>query len=68
MTQGVCKLLKESKDPRIRHGAAVTLGRIGANSELAVPALRLLSPSNGAEVVVARVLQKHLMQAKVFPQ
>ena len=49
----LCKLLKESKDPGIRRDAAVALGRIGANSELTVPALTSALDDGWAKVRAA---------------
>ncbi len=49
----LCKLLKESKDPIIREEAAVALGRIGANSDLAVPALTSALDDGWAKVRAA---------------
>ena len=49
----LCKVLKESKDPGIRQHAAIELGRIGANSELTVPALTSALDDGWAKVRAA---------------
>ena len=61
------KVLKESKNPRIRRDAAAALGRIGGNAEVAVPALTsaLDDPWATVRAAAAKALPSFAQDAQV---